>query len=570
MDVKFLEKRWIPKPVPDTKIVTHLTNELKVSKILATLIAQRGIQTFEEAKNYFNPKIEELHDPFLMKGMNNAIDRIHKAIHQNENILIYGDYDVDGTTSVALTYSFFSNFSQNISTYVPDRFKEGYGISKEGIDYAIEQSCSLMIALDCGIKEVELTHYANSNNIDLIICDHHTPGKIIPDAFEILNPKQKNCTYPYKELSGCGIGFKLIQAYQKRYETEIDPFDFIDYVAVSIASDIVPITGENRILTYLGLQKINNDPIIPFRALIHHLELNKELNVTDLVFIFGPRLNASGRISHAKNTVKFLTEKDLNRASQYLNEINSRNKERKNLDQDIVEQALEVIAQDESLVNRKTTVLWDQNWHKGVIGIVASRLIETYYRPTIILTESEGKLTGSARSVSGFNLYNAIEACSDLLEQFGGHQYAAGLTLKKENFEAFQSKFEEIVSQTIKPEMLIPSIEYDIEIDVNHLSLKFVKTIDRFGPFGPGNMKPKFVSAQVTLAFNPRIVGEHHLKLAIKTSKGFIDAIAFKMGHFLTSLKKGTPIDICYTIEENSWNGDINLQLNIKDIKLGK
>jgi len=404
MTQTIINKRWIKKKDPDWSIVDSLSESLKINKFLATIIAQRGISNFEMAKHFFNPEQNDLHDPFLMKGMKKAVERIVESIKQNEKILIYGDYDVDGTTSVALTYNYFIKITSNLVTYVPDRFKEGYGISKQSIDYAIQEDVNLIIALDCGIKDISTIKYATENQIEVIVCDHHTPGTELPPAFSILNPKQKDCNYPYKELSGCGIGFKLIQAYSIHTKNNIDPLDFVDLVAVSIASDIVPMIGENRVLTFLGLQKLNNDPGIPFRAMMNQLEIEKELLVSDLVFIFGPRLNASGRISHAKNTVKFLISKNIQEASQQVNQINEQNNARKELDQSIADEALQMIEDDEILRNRKSTVLWDPTWHKGVIGIVASRLLDSYYRPTIILTESEGKLSGSARSVSGFDL----------------------------------------------------------------------------------------------------------------------------------------------------------------------
>ena len=563
------QKRWIPKAIPDDAIVDLLEKELKVSRLMATLVAQRDIASYEDARKYFSPKIKDLHDPFLMKDMDKAVKRIQEAINSGEKILIYGDYDVDGTTSVALVYRFFSAFYDSLIFYVPDRFHEGYGISLDGINHAIEQGVKLIIALDCGIKEVEKVKYAKEHGVDVIICDHHTPDEIIPSAVAILNPKQQDCTYPYNELSGCGIGFKLVQAYSGACQIDFDPFDLIDFVAVSIASDIVPMTGENRTLCYLGLEKINNNPSIPFLAMKEELSLEKEITVTDLVFIIGPRLNASGRMTHASTTVDFLLSNTYEDAASRIALIDHNNVERKDIDHQTLEEALSIIENDENLKNKKSTVLYNQNWHKGVIGIVASRLIEHYYRPTILLTESEGFLTGSARSIRDFNLYQALVKCSDLLEKYGGHQYAAGLSLKVENFEKFCKKFEEVVSESVTDEMLIPLIEYDLELNPEHISFTFVKTILRFGPFGPGNMKPRFVTRNVRLTDHARIVGSNHLKFNIHTDHNKqLGAIGFDLGNYVESINNSKAFDICYVVEENHWNDNVYIQLNIKDIHI--
>lgn len=566
-NTQITEKKWEAKKSPNPEIVKSLKEALNVKEWLAILIAQRGITTFDEAKNYFNPTHQKTHDPFLMKGMDKVASRLENAINSKENILIYGDYDVDGTTSVALVYRYLKSLTSNLFWYVPDRFNEGYGISKEGIDYAIENKVSLMIALDCGIKEIEMAKYAKSNQIDLVICDHHTPGDQLPDAFAILNPKQTDCPYPYKELSGCGIGFKLIQGHHQQFTSGRDPFELIDLVAVSIASDIVPITGENRILAARGLNKINENALIPFKALLQNLQLDKKLNITDLVFIIGPRLNASGRMEHARKTVEYLISDTPNNAAKALLGIDQRNNKRKKLDEDIAIQALDIINASDELKNRKTTVLYNDNWHKGVIGIVASRLTEFFYRPTIILSNNNGILSGSARSVKGFNIYEAISSCADLLDQFGGHQYAAGLSLKKENFEKFSRKFEQVVAETITEEQLTPVIEYDLELDVNSINMSLAQTIERFAPFGPGNMRPVFMSRNLEKKYEPRIVGDNHLKLTIKTKEGYIDAIAFNMGTHLEDIKSGKPFHLCYTIDQNKWKEKIQLQLKIKDIK---
>jgi len=562
-------KRWIAKEIPDAIIVGQLEKDLKVSHMIATLIAQRGISTYEEARIYFSPKKKDLFDPFLMKDMEKAVHRIHEAIVKNEKILVYGDYDVDGTTSVAIVFRFFSSIYQNLLFYVPDRFHEGYGISMEGIDYAIEQDVNLIIALDCGIKEVEKVKYAASHHIDVIICDHHTPGAELPEAWAILNPKQIACTYPYNELSGCGIGFKLIQAYTEAYKIQFDPFTLIDFVAVSIASDIVPMTGENRTLCFLGLEKINHDPSIPFMAMKEQLSIEKELSVTDLVFIIGPRLNASGRITHARTTVEFLLATTFEGAISQMALIDHNNVERKDIDHQTLLEALQIIENDEILREKKSTVLYDPSWHKGVIGIVASRVIEHYYKPTILLTESEGYLTGSARSIRDFNLYQALEKCSDLLEKFGGHQYAAGLSLKQDKFDAFCAKFESIVSESVTEEMMIPVLDYDLELDPDLITFSFIRTLLRFGPFGPGNMKPRFVTRNVKVSGEVRIVGNKHLKFNIQAGKNKqLGAIGFDLSFYAEHIDKGQLFDICYVVEENQWNNNVYIQLNIKDIHL--
>jgi single-stranded-DNA-specific exonuclease len=563
------EKRWIPKEIPERTHIQEISSALKVNEVLATLIAQRDIHSYEEAKKYFNPDRNSLHDPFLMKDMQKAVERIENAFTNHENIMIYGDYDVDGTTSVALLFRYFRHFSKNLQCYVPNRFSEGYGVSRQGIEQAIKSQVSLIIAIDCGIKDNQEVEFANENGIDFIICDHHTPGEDIPNALAILNPKQLNCNYPYKELSGCGIGFKLIQAYQQHSKSAHDPFELIDLVAVSIASDIVPIVDENRVLAYLGLKKINTKPILPFKMMIGNLDLRKKMTITDLVFIIGPRLNASGRLSHANHTVDLLINDDEEEITSMAAEINEVNQQRKELDKQIVENALSIINQDEGLKQRKTTVLWNADWHKGVIGIVASRLIETYYRPTILMTESDGILVGSARSVIGFDLYSALHECREYMERFGGHQFAAGLTMKKENFEAFSQKFEQVVSDRITEELLIPSIVYDIELPLEFINEKLIHTIERFGPFGPSNMKPRFISKGVLIADPPKKVGSDHLKIIFKTKENLrFDAIAFKQAYHLPKLLHHSEFDICYNLEFNEWNGYKNIQLNIKDLKV--
>ncbi len=567
-----LWKNWNKKPGPDKAVVDTLADSMKVTHTIATLVAQKGLTTYDEAKKYFNPSPDDLHDPFLMKGMDKAVERIIKALENKEYIMVYGDYDVDGTTAVAVVFKFLNKLCSKLMYYVPDRFTEGYGISLKGMEVAVKKGVKLVIALDCGIKDLKAIGYAADHNTDVIVCDHHEPGEDLPQACAILNPKQKDCTYPFKELSGCGIGFKLIQALKTKLVTAPDPLSLVDYVAVSIASDIVPMVGENRVIEYLGLKKINTNPSLPFKTMLEVLDVKKpELEVSDLVFIIGPRLNASGRMEHADKTVEFLVGDEEGQVKKSVIKINSNNVDRKAKDQDIANQAIHMIETDEKLLNRKTTVLYDLDWHKGVIGIVASRVIEQFYRPTVLFTGNEKVLSGSARSVPGFNLYQAIEKCSDLLLRFGGHAFAAGLSLRKENFDEFSERFEKIVSETIDPNCLIPSLDYDTELELQEVNLRFNNTIRRFGPFGPENMKPVFVSKNVFLKYKPRIVGETHLKLAIALeNNGFIDAIGFGMGPLIEYIESGSPLDMCYTVDENEWNGKRSVQLMLKDIRTEK
>jgi len=559
-------KRWKVKAIPHREKVENLRKSLNCSAIEAVLLLQRNIDSADGAASYFNPTLNVLHNPFVMKDMEKATTRIKQAIDKQENILIYGDYDVDGTTAVSIMYKYLSHSYKNLLFYVPDRFNEGYGISAEGIEYAKKNEVSLIVALDCGIKENEITSYAASLGIDMIICDHHNPGKDIPEAFAVLNPKQKDCNYPYKELSGCGIGFKLIQAYESQYNTGFDIFELLDYVAVSIASDIVPITGENRTLAYLGLEKINNLPSIPFKVMFTNLNINKSVDINDLVFVVGPRLNASGRISHAQTTVDFLISSNYVTANEYFNKINSNNVERQDIDLHTLEEAKKMIDENQTLQKKKTTVLYNPKWHKGVIGIVASRLMDHYYRPTILLTESEGMIAGSARSVAGFDLYHALEHCKEFLSQFGGHQFAAGLTMQKHQLKDFQKRFEDIVSATITEEMLTPLIEYDLELLPEHVVLKLTDIVDKFAPFGPENMKPRFVVKRLKNYEEVRIVGNNHLRLVLNINNQRVACVGFGLGEYLTEFKKGREFDICFSAEKNHWNGKTYLQLNLKDI----
>ncbi len=557
----------------DPAVVRELARALNVPESLANLMAQRGIFTTADARNFFLPSLENLFDPFLMKGMNVAVDRISSGISRKEKILVYGDYDVDGTTAVAMMYSFLRQHSPNVLYYIPDRYKEGYGVSYEGLDYAVANNCRLVITLDCGIKATEKVKYAKSKGLDVIICDHHYPGNEIPDALAVLDPKQPGCSYPYKELSGCGVGFKLIQAYCRVHGIPFNEIThFLDLVAVSIASDIVPITGENRILTHFGLKQLNESPRIGFREIIRESEVHKELAVEDVVFKIGPRINAAGRMETGSKAVNLLISDDPRLAADISREISSFNTERRTVDRIITTEAMRMISDDPHNINARTTVLYNPKWRKGVIGIVASRLIDLYYRPTVILTESNGFATGSARSVQGYDLYQAIEACSDLLENFGGHMYAAGLTLKKENIEPFKEKFEEYVSKTITEEQLIPQILIDSEIDFDEINEEFYNGINRFQPFGPENMSPVYMTRNVFDTGNGKIVGNSgdHLKLELfqgTPGSKTIQAIAFGQAEHFDYIKSGQHFDICFSVEMNEFRGKRNLQLNIKDIK---
>ncbi len=565
-----MEKRWVQIDQGAQETSEKLALELNIDPSLATLLTQRGINTFEEARHFFRPQLAQLHDPFLMKDMEQAITRINSALQQNERILIYGDYDVDGTTAIALTYSFFSQFTEAIAYYVPDRHKEGYGISTIGIDYAKANGFTLIIALDCGIRSVAQIDYAQQLGIDFIICDHHLPGDELPKAVAVLDPKRDDCAYPFKELSGCGIGFKLAQAYCQLHELPDQNYEqYLDLCMVSIAADIVPIVDENRVLAYFGLLKLNSSPCTGLKALMQIAGKTENYNITDVVFLLAPRINAAGRMGHAKDAVKMLLSDELLLADEQSILINLQNTERKSFDQDITQEALAIIEQSEILINRKTTVVFQATWNKGVIGIVASRLTEKYYRPTIVLTESNGKYTGSARSVLGYDLYEALLACSDLLEQFGGHKYAAGLTLKPENLQAFSEKFEEVVANSISPNLLVPEIKIDTTLDLAQIDGKFYRILSQMGPFGPQNMAPVFVSHGVSLAGNPQIVGTNHLKLSIKQQNSAIfEGIAFGLGEFEKLLQPKQPFAVCYTIEENVWRDKKRLQLNIKGIKI--
>ncbi|MDQ3072210.1 MAG: single-stranded-DNA-specific exonuclease RecJ [Bacteroidota bacterium] len=564
-----IKKRWIAKPKPCDTVMAKLQDEVNTNDLLLMLMAQRNVTCLSEAEQYFLPTLKSLSSPFLMKDMDKAVERIGRAIHDKEHILVYGDYDVDGTTSVALFYSFLMSFPAKVSFYIPDRFKEGYGISYQAIDWAAEQDIKLVIALDCGIKSLSHIDKANDMGIDFIICDHHTCGDEIPKAVAVLNPKRKDCDYPYKELSGCGIGFKLAEAFAEYSKLDWDPESYLDLVAVSIASDIVPVTGENRILAHYGLNKINSTPRAGLKALMEVAGVKKNMSISDLVFKIGPRINAAGRIAQGKFAVQMLIEKDIHKAKEYAQGIDVTNKERQSYDKDTTEEALGMIAESETLINSKTTVLFNGNWHKGVIGIVASRLIEKYYKPTILLTESNGLAVGSGRSVQGYDLYQALSQCTDLIEQWGGHQAAAGLSIRMDKLEEFKARFEEVVCASITEDQLAPVQEYDLEIPLSAITPSFCKSLERFGPFGPQNMRPVFVSRGVKCAFAPRIVGNNHLQLTLtngEPQKQPKYAIGFGMGEYFEALNRGKAFDICYCIEGDMFRDNYSAKLHLKEI----
>jgi single-stranded-DNA-specific exonuclease len=561
--------RWTLKPKPDFQKVNQLAQALNVEEFVATLLVQRGIETFEEARDFFRPKLEHLHNPYLMKDMDKAVARIELAIANQEKILVFGDYDVDGTTAVSLVSSYLKTYYSNVATYIPDRYDEGYGISFKGIDFADDNEFSLIIALDCGIKSIDHVAYAKERNIDFIICDHHRPGEFLPDAVAVLDPKRDDCSYPYDELCGCGIGFKLIQALgENRNQTIEDLTPYLDLVATAIAADIVPMTGENRVLAHFGLQVINSDPRPGIKALIHQIK-KQTLDITDVVFIIAPRINAAGRIKHGNHAVELLSEFDFEQAQQFASEIEKYNSDRKELDKQITIEALSQIVKNDEIVGF-TTVVYQEDWHKGVIGIVASRLIETYYRPTLVFTKSGDKLAASARSVKGFDVYNALEACSEHLEQFGGHMYAAGMTLKEENYPDFKKAFEKVVSETIHPDMLLPEISIDAELDFTEITPKLIRILKQFEPFGPLNMTPIFISKNINDTGYPKNMGseEAHLKLFVKqnNSEG-IAAIGFGLGNKINLVTDKKPFDAVYCLDENEWNGKVTIQLRLRDIK---
>jgi single-stranded-DNA-specific exonuclease len=565
--------RWTIKPQPQPEKIKVLQQALDIDANIATLLLQRGIETFEEAKTFFRPSLDDLHDPFLMKDMDKAVARIEKAIINKENILVYGDYDVDGTTSVALMSSYLKTKHSLVYTYIPNRYDEGYGISYKGINFALENNFSLIIALDCGVKAIEKVAYAKQLGIDFIICDHHRPADKIPEAAAVLDPKQDDCNYPYKELCGCGVGFKLIQALaSKEGKTADDLVEYLDLVATAIGADIVPIDGENRVLAYFGLMIINTNPRPGIKAILAQVE-KTELTITDVVFVVAPRINAAGRMKHGNYAVTLLTEEEPEMAANYAAEINDYNLERREIDKQITEEALEQIEQQKEQ-KCLTTVVYHEDWHKGVIGIVASRLTETYYRPTLVFTRSGDKLAASARSVRDFDIYNAIEACSEHIEQFGGHKYAAGLTLKEENYEAFKQAFENEVSKTIDRNLLIPEIKIDTQIDLDDITPKFYRILKQFAPFGPSNMTPVFMTENLIDTGYGKCVGadKTHLRLTAtqpKASKSLV-CIGFSLGEKFNLISDKKPFRVVYSVDENEWQGHVSLQLKLRDLKKQK
>jgi len=568
-----MEKVWKIKDNGFDKDIGKLSKELNIDSVFSTLLVQRGVRTYEQAEAFFNPDIKDLYDPFLMADMDKAVERIEKAISNKEKILVYGDYDVDGTTSVAMVYSFFKKHYNKLEYYIPDRYNEGYGISFKGIEYAALNRFKLIIALDCGIKAIEKIEYAKDKGIDFIVCDHHTPGDILPDAVAVLDPERKNCKYPFKYLSGCGVGFKLLHAYSLKNEIPFDELtQYLDLLAVSIASDIVPLIDENRILAHYGLKKLNKNPCEGLKAIISCSGIeDKQIAIDDIVFKISPRINAAGRIKSGKQAVDLLISNNTEEAILLCEKINTFNQARRNIDKNITEEALKEIESFED-GNRYSTVLYNRNWHKGVVGIVASRLIESFYKPTIILTESNGFAAGSARSVIGFDLYNAISQCSDLLESFGGHRYAAGLTLKIQNVPKLKEKFEKIVKDSITPEQLIPQIEIDTELNLRSITPKFYKILKRFEPFGPDNVNPIFFAESVVDNGYGRVVGsgEEHLKLSLVQEEepfNVFPAIAFNQASHFNKISQGREFDIAFTLTENHFRGRTTMQLNIKDIK---
>ena len=567
-----MKKRWKILSTNENKVIA-LQQSLQISHALCKILVQRDIDTFEKAKNYFRPQLSQLHDPFLMKDMDKAVERILKAFDQNEKILVFGDYDVDGTASVACMFRFLKKIykEENIDFYVPHRYREGYGVSRQGIDFAKENGFKLIISLDCGIKSVELIGYARQLDLDFIVCDHHLPDPELPPAVAILNPKQKDCKYPYKELCGCGVGYKLITALSQRLGLPEEEYTcYLDLVVTAIGADIVPITGENRILAYYGLQKLNSNPLPGIKALIELSGLQKKFSINNVVFIIAPRVNAAGRMDDATKAVMMFIEDDFTKAKEYAEMLHSDNTDRKEADTNITEEALAIIESDDDLINRKSTVVFKSHWHKGVVGIVASRLIETYYRPTVVLAQSGEYVGGSARSVPGFNLYEAIHECREYLIGYGGHFAAAGMTMLPENVIAFSKKFEEVVASGIAPHLLIPEIVIDAQIDFKNITKSFYKILSQMEPFGPENLRPVFISKNVFDTSWSKIVKELHIRFVLKQDNIVITGIGFNMAEKFHLLQMQKPIDIVYTIDENEWNGETTLQLKVIDFMLSE
>lgn len=565
-----MQKRW-KISVADHDKVTALQDSLGINRTLCQILVQRGIDDFDKAKQYFRPQLSDLHDPWLMKDMDKAVARLVSAFENHETILVFGDYDVDGTTSVASMYRFLSDIYPAVDFYIPHRYREGYGISKAGIDYAKETGVTLIVSLDCGIKSVELIAYAKNLGIDFIVCDHHLPGKELPDAVAILNPKQPGCPYPYKELCGCGVGFKLMTALAGQMGLpESSYLEYIDLVATAIAADIVPITGENRTLAFFGLRKVNENPCAGIRALMQLAGVQKQMHITNLVFVIAPRVNAAGRMDDAKKAVQLFIEKDFDKALAFAGMLHSDNIDRREADSSITEEALELIQKDPGHASRKTTVVYQEHWHKGVVGIVASRLIDSYYRPTIVLTRSGDYIAGSARSVAGFNLYEAIYACREHLLGYGGHFAAAGMTLLPENIQAFADAFEYEVSQLITEEQLVPEIIIDAELNFDQVTPGFYNILTQMEPFGPENTRPVFIARNVTDTGYSKTVKEQHLRFVVKQQNTTLTGIGFNMAAKLPLLQSHQPVDIVFTIDENEWNGGKRLQLKVMDCRLSE
>ncbi len=565
-----MNKRWVLTETNE-QAVDELYEDLRINRILCKLLVQREVKTFEDAKKFFRPSLEShLYDPLLMEDMDKAVERIDRAMQNKEKILVYGDYDVDGTTAVAVLYGFIKDLYFYVDYYVPDRYKEGYGISTEGINWAKERGFSLIIAVDCGIKANDKVQYALDLGIDFIICDHHRPGDELPPAYAVLDPKRDDCNYPFTELSGCGIAFKLVQALAANKHLSFKKVaKYLDLVAVSIAADIVPIIDENRVLAYYGLRQLNRNPRPGLRSLMELNPISRDLTISDIVFIIAPRINAAGRMDDARQAVRLLLSQEGTSAKRNADELQARNSERKIVDGSITEEALLMVENDPMFHNKKTTVLYKPDWHKGVIGIVASRLIERYFRPTIVLTATNNIVSGSARSVPGFDIYNAIQECSDLLDQFGGHKYAAGLTMKEENLLEFIARFEAVVADTIDEELLIPEIQIDAELPLRDISTKFYQILHQFAPFGPGNTRPVFMSTNVTTTKWTTIVGNNHLKLYLKQDNSqVVKGIAYNMGHLYEHLINGESFDVCFSLEENNHNNTSSIQVNVRDILL--
>ncbi len=564
-----MQKKWTFKPVPEEQAITDLSHQLTISPFIAALLLQRGISTFDEAKEYFRPSLLQLHDPFLMKNMDKAVWRMEEAIRNREKILIYGDYDVDGTTAVTLVYGFLRQFYTNLDFYTPDRNGEGYGVSIQGVQWAAEHEVGLIICLDCGIKSVEPIRYAQSLGIDFIICDHHRPGEELPPAFAVLDPKQADCPYPYKELSGCGIGFKLLQALSINNDLPLDKlYSFLDLVAVSIGADIVPINGENRILAHFGLKKLNAAPRNGLKAIIETAGLKKSVEISNIVFGIAPRINASGRMTHAKQSIELLLCDDYTKAASLARQANTTNEQRRDFDTSITLEAYQMI-EAENGAKAAATILYKEDWHKGVIGIVASRCLDKYYRPTIILTSANNRITGSARSVVGFDIYEALSSCADVLEQYGGHTHAAGLTLAYDNLQVFKEKFEKIAAEKMTEDLTTPHLNIDLVMPLDQINFKLLALIKQMQPFGPENMQPIFVAENVQCEGLVKVMKDEHLKMYVKQNNSRpLEVVGFNLAHYAEDIRLGKAFDMAYQIVENEYKGRVSLQLVLKDIRI--